>query len=375
MLPAFYNIMSISGGLIIFILIIITQYLVLWALVKFNFKNHTDVQDYFPEVAILIPCRDEQANLERCLASLANLDYPEDKFQVLLADDDSQDSTGLIIEDWVKDRVNWNQGPILPPTGIKINGKANALVQMLKHTKAEMLLFTDADCKLPRTWINEMVGAFKIPHGLVTGITMVEGNSFFGKMQGIDWWLTLGKIKAVSDLGYNLTAMGNNMLIHRSAYEKSGGFESAGLHVTEDLAISKALFREGFRPIHQVSKACLVRTLPEPDFGSLLLQRKRWMNGAFLLPWYWKIILGFQVGFYGVILCLLFYFPLIGLLLWLVKVGVQSLFIMEIAGKTETKIPILELLSFEIYNWLTSWSTVLCYFWPSGIIWKKRYYK
>ena len=194
-------------------------------------------------------------------------------------------------------------------------------------------------------------------------------------MQGIDWWLTLGKIKAVSDLGHNLTAMGNNMLIHHNAYQKCGGFESAGRHVTEDLAISKALFGEGFRPIHQVSKGCLVKTLPEPDFSSLLLQRKRWMKGAFLLPWYWKILLGLQVGFYGVILGLLFYIPLFGFFLWTVKVGIQSLFIREIAGKTETKIRILELLSFEIYNWLTSWSTVLYYFWPSGIKWKKRYYK
>lgn len=375
MQPAFYSTLSLPAGLVLFTVIIITQYLVLWALVKFNFKNHGAVQGYFPEVALMIPCRDEQANLDRCLASVAKLNYPEDKLQVLLADDGSQDNTGSIIRDWVKDRANWYQVPILPQTKIKINGKANALVQMLQHTNAEMLLFTDADCKLPSTWINEMLAAIKIPYGLVTGITMVEGNSFFAKMQGIDWWLTLGKIKAVSDLGYNLTAMGNNMLIHRSAYEKSGGFESAGLHVTEDLAISKALFREGFRPIHQVSKACLVKTLSEPDFGSLLLQRKRWMKGAFLLPWYWKIILGFQVAFYGVILCLLLYFPVFGLFLWLVKVGAQSLFIVEIAGKTETKISILELLSFEIYNWLTSWSTVLCYFWPSGIIWKKRYYK
>lgn len=181
MLPAFYNIMSISGGLILFTVIIITQYLVLWSLIKFNFKNHISICGDFPEVAILIPCRDEQANLKRCLESVDNLDYPEDKLQVFLADDGSQDNTGPMIREWVKDRANWHQVPILQQSGLKINGKANALVQMLKPTNAEVLLFTDADCKVPRTWVNEMVGAYKMQYGLVTGITTVEGNSFFGK--------------------------------------------------------------------------------------------------------------------------------------------------------------------------------------------------
>ncbi|MEX0883959.1 MAG: glycosyltransferase, partial [Cyclobacteriaceae bacterium] len=171
------------------------------------------------------------------------------------------------------------------------------------------------------------------------------------------------------------TAMGNNMVVDKNAYNKVGGFENISHHVTEDLALSRAIFRAGYRPIIHVSPGCLVKTLPEPGFMRLLQQRKRWMKGAFLLPWYWRLILGLQVAFYAAIVIFVIYFPVSGLLFWCAKMVFQSLFLREIAGKTETKLPILRLLCFEIYNWIVSWATVIYYFWPSGIQWKNRMYR
>ncbi|MEX2513752.1 MAG: glycosyltransferase [Cyclobacteriaceae bacterium] len=361
--------------MVLIVILITIQYLILWILLRKNYKNYQATAFEFPPVAILVPCRNEGKILERCLKSIDALDYPRDKIQVVLADDRSEDDTGKIIADWTSVRDNWVQVRIAEEPGKNRNGKANALMQMITQSNADRLFFTDADCSLPPTWIREMLGAYQIDFGLVTGITTVEGGGFFGGMQALDWWLTLGIIKVVSDLGYNLTAMGNNMVVAKDAYHKVGGFENISQHVTEDLALAMALFRAGYRPILKVSPGCLVKTLPEPTFMRLLQQRKRWMKGAFLLPWYWKLILGLQVAFYACMVIFVFYFPISGLLFWGAKLVFQIRFLREIAWKTETKLPILRLICFEIYNWIVSWATVIYYFWPSGIQWKNRKYR
>ena len=48
-----------------------------------------------PRVSVLVPARNEEANIERCVAALLAQDYPD--FEVLVLDDESTDGTGCIL--------------------------------------------------------------------------------------------------------------------------------------------------------------------------------------------------------------------------------------------------------------------------------------
>jgi cellulose synthase/poly-beta-1,6-N-acetylglucosamine synthase-like glycosyltransferase len=337
-------------------------------------KEEYKGQNDWPSVAVLVPARNEESVLSDCLRSFEELDYPEDKITFFLADDQSEDSTGSIIETWVRGGANRQQIKVIPAKDPGINGKANALAQMVDRTDAGFLLFSDADCKVPATWVKSMVGACGPTCGVVTGMTKVEAKGFLGRMQALDWWLTLGLVKVTSDLGFSLTAMGNNMLVSREAYKAAGGFDRVKHHLTEDLALSAAISEKGYHPIHHVDRSCLITTQPQKSFSELMGQRKRWVDGVFLLPLYWQALLMVQVGFYPVLIALMLAMPLTGLLLWMAKLSLQSVFILTFASKVETKIPALDLLSFEFYYCCTSWSTVGYYFWPGKTNWKKRKY-
>ncbi|NHE59530.1 glycosyltransferase [Cyclobacterium plantarum] len=365
--------MLLTGGICIMVLVGI-QYLMLWLLIRFNFRNHGACTSELPKVNILIPCRNEAHNLPACLKSLEDLKYPEDKIHFFLADDHSEDQTEAILADWAAAGNNRHLVQLEHRPGAEENGKAVALAAMVSCVKEGLLLFTDADCVVPPLWAEKMCLAYQEDFGLLTGTTMISGNHLFHLMQSMDWWLTLGKVKAVADMGFSLTAMGNNMLVGQKAYWQSGGFLVVKDQVTEDLALSKILFQQGYRPAHLVSKDVLVKTKPEKNFISLMEQRKRWARGAFSLPWYWQLLLGLQLAFYLALLVGLIHSFWLAAGIWGVKICFQSLFISTFAGKTETKIGLLPLLGFEIYNWLVSWSTVLYYFWPSGIKWKNRKY-
>lgn len=355
---------------------LILQDFFLWILLKSNFKSYKgNMEGDWPDISILIPCRNEENNLPSCLKALEELDYPKEKLQVVFGNDQSTDQTYSILHHWVEKRpwatvIKIDSGDLR-----KMNGKANALSQMVKETKCEVLLFTDADCQVPVYWAKKMVEGWRTSGAdLVTGITNVKGSVLFEKMQAMDWWLTLGMVKVVDDLDFSLTAMGNNMLISKKAYFEVGGFEGIPFSLTEDFEIGRQILKKGFRGIHLVSEDNLVKTNGQDNFTALLRQRKRWMSGAMTLPGIWKLVLGLQVLFFPAMIFFFFLYPFEGLLIWLLKVVMQSIFIYNFALKSGERLKILDLMLYEIYYLITSWSTIVYYFWAAKTDWKGREY-
>jgi cellulose synthase/poly-beta-1,6-N-acetylglucosamine synthase-like glycosyltransferase len=168
--------------------------------------------------------------------------------------------------------------------------------------------------------------------------------------------------------------MGNNMLISREAYEKVGGFSAIPFSLTEDFEIAKRIKECGFKGVHQVRKGNLIFTVGIKGFPDFLQQRKRWMAGAFTLPFYWKFLLALQVMFFPAILILLKINPTLGGIIWILKIGVQGLFVNRFSYKVGERIKLMDMVIFEIYYLFTSWSTIVYYFWPSKTDWKGRLY-
>ncbi|WP_194776180.1 glycosyltransferase [Pararhodonellum marinum] len=361
-----------------FILVVLLwmQDMALFGLLQSNFKNHVEKspQVALPLVSILVPSRDEAEVIKPLLASLAQIDYPQSKLEFIMGDDNSQDETGAILEAWCQLAPNRHFTTIHPSLQAKVNGKAHALAQLVRKARGEVFLFTDADCEVNPLWAKEMVRCLKPGTGLVTGTTKVRGNTWFTKMQALDWWMTLGIIKVTVDLGFHLTSMGNNMLVTREAYDKTGGFDLIPFSLTEDLEMAKAVAGAGFTIRQQVSPESLIETLGKESMRELLQQRKRWMHGAMSLPFIWKFLLFLQVMFFPAILFLISQLPLWGMGLWLGKVVMQGVFLSVFAAKTETKIPKMELITFDLYYLIVSWSTILYYFWPGKTTWKGRAY-
>jgi glycosyltransferase involved in cell wall biosynthesis len=98
--------------------------------------------EHWPRVSVLIPARNEEANLQRLLPTLQRQDYPD--FEVLVYDDGSDDATGVVIEE--------SGGPVRglrgdgPPPGWV--GKVHALYQTTRDADGEVYLFLDADAAL-----------------------------------------------------------------------------------------------------------------------------------------------------------------------------------------------------------------------------------
>lgn len=366
----------IYGLTVVVVFLLLLQDFLLVVLLQMNFEEYGEAQKPdFPKVSVLIPCRNEAQNLPRCLDSIEKLDYPKDRIQFVFGNDRSTDETAAILSSWVASHSNSILMEVVEGDSKRRNGKANALFQMAKSANGDFYLFTDADCVVPSNWVKSMVLAQKnADSGIVTGITHIGSGSLFGKMQAFDWWLSLGMVKVMNDLGISVTSMGNNMLITKKAYDSVGGFEGIPFSLTEDFEMGKAIEKKGYKAVHHVSADNLVETLPQQNPKGLLDQRKRWMHGAMDLPMYWRAVLAMQVLFFPCIIYLCFLHPFEGVTVWLIKVAIQSLFIYLFSLKTGQKLKIATLFLFEIYYLFTSWSTIVYYFWPSKTDWKGRKY-
>ena len=72
---------------------------------KKTYTNQND--DERPTVSVIVAARDEEENIQNCLTSLNNLNYPEGKIQIIIVDDKSTDSTGEIVNEFIKDKTKF----------------------------------------------------------------------------------------------------------------------------------------------------------------------------------------------------------------------------------------------------------------------------
>jgi cellulose synthase/poly-beta-1,6-N-acetylglucosamine synthase-like glycosyltransferase len=253
-------------------------------------------------------------------------------------------------------------------------GKSNVLAQLCRAATADFFLITDADMALAPDWVRTMLAAATPEVGVVTGIT-TAGGSLFGRLQGLDWLFGLNLIRLLTDRGVPVTAVGNNMLVRRAAYEAIGGYETLAFSISEDLQLFQLVVAQGWQFRNLIAPQVLGVSAPQPTVRHLLRQRQRWMKGAAHLPWQLSVLFGLYALFYTVL-----GWP--GLLplgaigaLYAAKVLCQSLFLaitLRQAGRREA---LSVLLLYEFYLLAMSLAVLAYTVWPRPIVWKARRYE
>ncbi len=237
-----------------------------------------------PRVSILIAARNEEAALPRCLASVRALAYPAHLLEVLVGDDASTDRTRAVAEAAMPGFAGCFRVVSITETMGSARGKANVLAHLAHHATTDYLLLTDADIALPTTWVAGLLAHAAPQVGTVTGLTVVQGPGLLAQLQGLDWLVSLASMQVATDAGQPMTAMGNNMLVTRAAYQATGGYEALPLSITEDFALFQAVNAQGYGFRQLFEPAVRAASLPAGSWAALLRQRLRWVRGVAALP-------------------------------------------------------------------------------------------
>jgi chlorobactene glucosyltransferase len=202
----------------------------------------------FPMVSVLIPARNEERSIARCVRSILEQDYPS--FEVLVLDDQSSDGTRAILE---RMAISHSVLRILPgesPSGNQV-GKNWACSQLARQAQGELLLFTDADTlhrsDTLRTIVTTLMGE---QADLVTGFPRQEVHTW-GERLLVPFfsWAFLCFIPLA--LAYKLRlpflsmAVGQMMLFRREAYLAIGGHDFVSSSMVDDISLVRRIKASG----------------------------------------------------------------------------------------------------------------------------------
>lgn len=127
-----------------------------------------------PYFSLIIPTYERAEQLTRCLNSIARLDYPKDRFEVIVVDDGSQSPPEELVKSF-SDRLDIR-------LIVQINaGPAGARNMGAKNANGRYLAFTDDDCEPDLKWLQQYEKAFnKYPDNLLGGdiINALDGNPY-----------------------------------------------------------------------------------------------------------------------------------------------------------------------------------------------------
>lgn len=347
-----------------------------FSLIAINTKVDAAIPDNieWPKVSILLAARNEEKLIKRSLDHLVKLDYPSDKLEVLIGDDQSTDNTLSIVREFILEQSNFQVFSIESNLG-KARGKGNVLAQLAHKATGEFYLITDVDVALPSNWVKSIISAFDEKVGIVSGTTTCERHNQFSNLQAIDWLHFMGYIKAFANVGVSCTAVGNNMGVRAKAYRECGGFEALDFSITEDYKLFEAVTRNGWDWKALCSESNLGQAWYLSDWKELLHQRKRWLMGARDLPSNWKGMLVLYALFTPALITMLFLDTQVAMVFWGIKLFIQIVFVSALVRKVNIRqFRTIDLFLYEIYLQLQMPLSILFYLLPIKSEWKGRKY-
>jgi len=194
-------------------------------------------------ISIVIPARNEELNIGRCLSSLVSQQGAD--FEIFVVDDHSTDGTAAIAASYCGVRVI----PARPlPEGW--TGKANALATAVPLTQGEWLLFTDADTMhAPGSLAAAVAEAEQYGVAMLSYSPGQETGGFWERAVQPVIFAELSRKFAYEEINRQdseiAAANGQYILVRRSAYDSMGGHDAARGSLLEDVALARAAKRVG----------------------------------------------------------------------------------------------------------------------------------
>jgi len=278
--------------------------------------------------SIVVAARNEEKRIDALLSSLVNQQYPADKFEVIIVNDRSTDSTQSVIEKYVK---KYSSVKIVNITenNTEMPNKKNALQAGIKTAKNEILAFTDADCVAQPSWLSEISKHFTDNVGVVAGYspnTFSSGNTLFNSF--LHYEELKNSLWAAAGTGLNNAFMctGRNLAYRKKVFEQVGGYEKIKHSVSgdDDLFIQLVQKETDWKVRYMTSPQSFVHTFPPESFKQFVNQRIRHISASKYYPLKIKTVYAASHSFILSILVAFFLNPIAALILLMLKFNIDA---------------------------------------------------
>lgn len=273
------------------IVLYISFFLIITLLDKGRVKPESQIIDDLPTLSLIIPAYNEEETIEMSIKSALAVDYPKDKYDIIVVNDGSNDSTLERIREF-------EENPLISIIDKDNGGKGSALNEGLEQSNAEIVACVDADSRLEEDSLKHMVSEMDEGYqGVASAMKVHNPKNMLQKIQWVEYIVGI----------FTRNIMGLMDAIHvtpgpLSAYKREkllevGKFDEESL--VEDQEICFRLQEKHYRIGH--SSHAEVHTVAPATISEFKNQRYRWYRGSLeTIIQYKKMLFNREYGDFGV---------------------------------------------------------------------------
>ncbi|HEY9194910.1 MAG TPA: glycosyltransferase [Mucilaginibacter sp.] len=234
---------------------------------------------YNTKVTLLIAARNEAEKIHLTIGDLLAQDYPKHLVEIIIVDDHSTDDTAAIISSYAEHGV----------TLLKLNEdqplnsyKKKAIAEAIKLSSGDLMVATDADCRMGSAWLSSIVGFYESNNLVMISspVTYFEEQSLFELMQTLEFSFLIGVGAAFIGNGRASTCNGANFAYRKDVFYEVGGFRGIDDLASGDdeLLLQKVAERYPGKIGFLKQPEAIVYTHAKPNLKEFMQQRRRWAS-------------------------------------------------------------------------------------------------
>ena len=254
--------------------------LLVWLMPGWRKSQAPGEVEHLPKVSIIVVARNEATNLPDLLADFDGLHYPAALLDTWIVDDHSDDGTAHLIAQHQNNQLIQLAHLALPAE--LVSYKKWGLTEAIQRCHGDIILTTDADCRVQPNWVRQMVAAFSNGHvqAVAGPVAMQNSSGLLGHFQRQDMLglqlVTGGGLAR----GWPILANGANLAFRKSAWDTVGGYTGINQQPSGDDILLILKIHDRFpRSIHYCSNpGAVVTTKPVGRWIDFWQQRLRWVS-------------------------------------------------------------------------------------------------
>ena len=269
-------------------------------LIFFYFVQWNKLPEYKPSqthsvfVSVVIAARNEEETLPLLLKDLLQQSYPQQMFEVIVVDDYSTDGTATVIKTLGGDNLRM----VLPDAAPEASSKKTAIATGIKKATGELMVITDADCRVGKNWLKTMASFYKQHDAafIAAPVAFTHDNSFLQIFQVLDFMTLQGITGASVGAGFHAMCNGANLAYTKAAFETVDGFAGIDEVATgDDMLLMQKIWKAHPKGVFYLKgREAVVRSEPMKTWKDFLMQRRRWASKTLVYDDYRIVlVLGF----------------------------------------------------------------------------------
>lgn len=232
--------------------------------------------------SVIIPFRNESKNLPSLLKSIASLKYSKELFEIIFVDDSSEDNSVNIIQKFIENQSKKNV------TNIKIvsnerktnSPKKDAITTAIKQAKHNWISTTDADCILPKYWLNAFDDFIQKTEAvcIAAPVTYHKPSNFLGQFQLLDILSLQGATIGGFAIKKPFLCNGANFTYKKEIFNQLKGFNgNTNIASGDDIFLLEKIVSNYPKKAHYLKcEQAIVTTSQQHTWKELIAQRVRW---------------------------------------------------------------------------------------------------